>query len=330
MARATGIGSMPGDDLAEAYRVTAGEVGDLPYLPELPARGPHATMIGRGVGLLEGLTGDLQPDGWRVGVGSGSDHRRARSLVAQDLDTVEEVRAGESGPVKIQVVGPLTLAASVELPRGEKLVADHGARRELADSLAGGVAAHVADVKRRLGGPVTVQVDEPGLLAVLGGGVPTASGFGRYRSVHPPEADALLRKVVDAVVAEGAVPVIHCCAPDVPVALLRGAGFAAISFDLSLARADDVWAEAFEAGTELWLGLVPSTEPDPVPGDAALAGRVRVFFDRLGFGDEAVAERVVVTPTCGLAGASPLWARAALTTSARLAASISSGVGARD
>ena len=33
--------------------------------------------------------------------------------------------------------------------------------------------------------------------------------------------------------------VVHSCAPDVPVELLAGAGFAAISFDLTLARPAD-------------------------------------------------------------------------------------------
>ncbi len=38
--RATGIGSLPGTDIAEAQRVVLGELPDLPHLPELPARGP--------------------------------------------------------------------------------------------------------------------------------------------------------------------------------------------------------------------------------------------------------------------------------------------------
>ena len=41
---ATGIGSMPGTDIAEAQRVVLGELPDLPHLPELPARGPGADL----------------------------------------------------------------------------------------------------------------------------------------------------------------------------------------------------------------------------------------------------------------------------------------------
>jgi hypothetical protein len=163
-----------------------------------------------------------------------------------------------------------------------------------------------------------VQVDEPSITAVLGGGVPTASGFGRHRTVHPPEADALLRMVVEAISAAGARPVVHSCAPDLPLALLVGAGFDAVSFDLGLAEPDDSWSEAFEAGTDLWPGVVPSTDAEVT--DADLRHRVERFFGRLGFDEDAFAESLVVTPACGLAGASPAWARLALNLAQRVSA----------
>ena len=37
-ARATGVGSMPGEDFGEAARLVLGEVPDLPHLPEVPGR----------------------------------------------------------------------------------------------------------------------------------------------------------------------------------------------------------------------------------------------------------------------------------------------------
>ena len=112
---------------------------------------------------------------------------------------------------------------------------------------------------------------------------------------------------------------MHSCAPDVPVELLAGAGFTAISFDLSLARPDDIWAESFEQGTDLWPGVVPSTDATGVT-DSALVSRIAAFFGRFGFDEEAYAGRLVVTPTCGLAGASPAWAREALVLAQRVAA----------
>ncbi|WP_258016915.1 hypothetical protein [Nocardioides marinisabuli] len=258
---ATAIGSMPGEDSGgaayrEAVKVVLDSLPDLACVPELPGRGPAATMTGRTLAVVEGLDVDLQPAGWRLTGSSGSpglDHRRTRSLLAQDLDAVEELGQGYAGTVKLQLAGPWTLAATVERPRGDVVLGDHGARRDLAAALAEGLGAHVRDVRRRMpsAAALVVQLDEPALASVLAGAVPTASGFGRHRTVHPPEASALLETVIGAVVAEGAEPWVHSCAAGTPLALLRGAGARGLLVDADrLGAADhDVLAEALEAGT---------------------------------------------------------------------------------
>jgi methionine synthase II (cobalamin-independent) len=312
MTTATGVGSWPGKDAeeyAEAVRVVLGEDPDLPYLPELPGRGAAAGMVGRTLAIVTDLGFDLQPAGWRLTDTSGVDHRRARSLLAQDLDQLEEQAHDFRGTFKIQVAGPWTLAATVEKPRGDKVLADHGARRELAQALAEGVVGHLADVRRRVGAErVVVQVDEPGLPAVLAGQVPTASGFGKHRSVHPPEASEALEWVLGVA---GEEPWVHSCAAGVPWALLRGAGARGLSGDLSLLDADDLdaFAEALDAGGRVALGVVPSTDPAVPPTEKALVERVARVLDVLGLDPDAVSDRLVITPTCGLAGASPAWAR---------------------
>ncbi|MFD1860949.1 methionine synthase [Aeromicrobium camelliae] len=305
--RATGVGSMPGEDYLETLKVVSGELSDLVFVPELPSRGAQAGMIGRTLGVVSELAVDLQPAGWRLALGDGIDHRRATSLLAQDLDVMEEHLQEYDGAVKHQLTGPLTLAAAVALPRGERVLADHGARRDLAEALAEGVREHLADLRRRFPGrELILQIDEPGISAVLSGSVPTSSGFGRYRVVHPPEADALLRPVVEAADDAGATPIVHCCAEQVPVSLLAGAGFTAIGFDLSLARPEDVWAEAIEQGVDLWFGSLD--EP-----------AVETFMRRLGYEPPSYAGRSVVTPPCGLAGSTPAEARSALARAQRVA-----------
>jgi methionine synthase II (cobalamin-independent) len=323
-AVATGVGSLPGTDMAEALRFVTGELGDFVHLPELPERGVAAGMVGRSVALLSGLAADLQPAGWRLTDAPGADHRRAVSRLAQDLDLLEEHTQGYDGPLKVQVTGPWTLAATLERPRGDRALADHGLRHELAQSLAEGLAVHVADLSRRVpDARLVVQVDEPGLSAVLDGRVPTASGFHRHRSVTAPVAAAALQEVVRAVTAAGARPVVHSCAPDLPVPLLVGAGFEAISFDFALARPVDAWAEAWEAGVDLWPGAVPAVEPASPPTDKRLMEDLLRFFDALGVDVREAPGRVVVTPSCGLAGASPPWAREALHLSRAVAAALS-------
>lgn len=325
--RATGIGSMPGGealgseadnarDFAEALRVVLGEVPDLVHLPELPGRGAIASMTGRTLGLITDLGIDLQPAGWRLAGSSGAsgvDHRRARSLLGRDLDLLEDQAQGYAGTAKVQVAGPWTLAATVEKPRGDRVLSDFGARRDLAQALAEGLTAHVADLRRRLPSAteLLVQVDEPALPSVLDGAVPTASGFGRHRTVHPPEASEALEWVFAAIEAAGAVPIAHCCAADVPTELLRGAGARGISVDLdalSVASYDAV-AAALEAGEHVLLGVVPSVDPATAPKSKSVTERVLRWLEMLGL---EPTPGLVLTPGCGLAGATPAWSRRAL------------------
>lgn len=324
---ASGIGSMPGDAYDEALRIVLGELPDLPHMPELPGRGPHADMAGRALAVAADLGADLQPAGWRL-TGSlgaaGIDHRRAVSLLAQDLDRAEELTQGYAGRFKVQVAGPWTLAATVEKPRGDRVLSDHGARRELAEALAEGLRDHVADVRRRIpGADLVVQVDEPALPAVLAGRVPTASGFHRHRSVDAPAASPPLEWVLAAVAGSGATPVVHCCAADVPVGLIVGAGAQGVSVDLGVlpVAAYDGIAELLEAQKPVLLGVVPATDPAAPVTEAALTERVLRFLDMLGL-DPGQTPSLVVTPTCGLAGATPGWAREALRLSAKVAANL--------
>jgi hypothetical protein len=311
---ATGVGSWPGTDAeeyAEAVRVVLGEAAELPYLPELPGRGVTAGMVGRTLAMVTDLAFDLQPAGWRLTDSPGIDHRRSRSLLGQDLDQLEDQAQDFHGVLKVQLTGPWTLAATVERPRGDKVLADHGARRELGQALAEGVANHLADVRRRVDAEhVVVQVDEPALAAVLGGAVPTASGFGRHRVVHPPEASAALTWVLEVA---GTEPWVHSCSPETPWALLRGAGARGLSGDLSVLGADDLdaFAGALEAGERVALGVVPGTDPDLVPTEKSLTERVLRVLDVLGLDPDRVSDQLVITPACGLAGASPTWARQA-------------------
>ncbi|QGV78366.1 methionine synthase [Streptomyces ficellus] len=310
---ATGVGSMPGGDAREAARTVTGTFEDFPHLAELPARGPGADMIGRTIGLLVEMYAHVEPSGWRVSDRPGRDTRRARSWMGEDLDALEEFTQGYEGVVKVQAVGPWTLAAALELRGGEAALGDPGACRDLTASLAEGLRGHLAEVRRRIpGARVVLQLDEPSLTAVLRGQVRTASGYRTHRAVDRQVVESALRDVV--AVNEGHGPVIvHSCAPDVPFALLRRAGAAGISFDFGLLteRDEEQIGEAVEGGTRLLVGVVESTDV-PLSDPAGSVMGVRTLWRRLGLYPGTLAESVVVTPSCGLAGASPAYARAAL------------------
>ena len=304
---------MPGTDPLETMRLILGELPDLPFLAELPGRGPGADLTGRTAAMLAEMPAETTSRGWRLAGRPGRDLRHAQSLLARDLDALEEAAEGFSGVLKISAGGPWTMAATVELTRSqEPVLADPGAVRDLTASLAEGVAAQLA------------------------GAVPSASGLNRVRAVEPADAESGLRTVL----AAAGVPVlVHCCAPSVPLGMIRDAGAVAAGIDLGQLRPgeEDVLAAVVEAGLGIFAGAVPAT-PAPVPARAAApAGRqdiahsaqrrsgqqslgtvaavqVTELWRRMGWpmarpaGAAAslaasVAGQVVITPACGLAGA---------------------------
>jgi methionine synthase II (cobalamin-independent) len=316
---------MPGTDPDEASALIFGELPNLPFLAELPARGPGADLVGRTAALLVDMPVETTPAGWRLAERRGRDLGRATGLLEADLDALEAAAEGYAGAFKIQLCGPWTLAAFLTLTRSiEPALSDVGAVADLAASLAEGVAEHVADLGRRVpGAALVVQVDEPALPGVLAGSLPTASGLRRVPAVDAHDAAALLSEVL---AAAGAPVMIHCCARDVPWSLIADAGAAAVSFDLALLRRadEDAIGEIAEAGLGLAAGAVPAlADPSPpAPGQPADGGRaaaeqtaaaVIALWRRIGLAPGAVAEQVVITPACGLAGASPARAREVLT-----------------
>jgi hypothetical protein len=327
---------MPGTNPAEAMRVVAGELPDFPYLPELPDRGPGADLTGRTAALLVDMPVEVTPRGWRLAERPGRDLARARSMLSSDLDALEEALDGFRGPVKVQLCGPWTLAATLELPRTMNVaVADAGAVADLTASLAEGAAAFAADVAKRVpGARLVVQFDEPSLPAVAEGMVPTASGLSRLAAV---EADPLRERLEQVLASTRAYTVVHCCAPSVPFGIIRAAGAGGVAFDLSqLRRGDeDGVAEAAEAGMGVFTGAA-AARPAPAagggtpgPAGSGRAGgnnpadgssearetseRVIRLWRRLGLPLATCPEQAVITPACGLAGASPSQARAVLT-----------------
>jgi hypothetical protein len=305
VARATGIGSLPGTDIRDALRGVRAILADghLPYLPELPARGPGADLLGRAAGLLVDLHVDLQPGGWRLVERPGHDAGRTGGLWRQDLDELAEAFDGYVGDLKVQCAGPWTLAAGLELTRGEKVLSDVGAVRDLVGSLAEGLRLHLAEVQRLLPqARIVLQLDEPSLPAVLAGRLPTASGYGHLRAVEPVTVINGLREVV-AVVTDPKATVVHCCDHGIPLPLVRATGVGAVAFDttdLTPQRWESV-AATVEQGVALWAGCLP-TDGSGSSREAATA--VARGWHDAGMPPATLGD-LVASPACGLAGLTP-------------------------
>ena len=308
-SRAHAAAPWPGTDPLEAARAVVGVLADehgLPSLPVLPARGPGADPVGRTAALLVDVPVDLQPVGWRLTDHPGRDSRRAQGFLRADTDALAEAADGLVGPLALTCTGPWSLAASLWLPRGERAAVDPGAARDLAASLAQGLADHVAHVRRLVPGAQPVVVlDEGDLGAVLSGRVPRASGWGRLPPVELPVVREGLRTVLDALAEAGTASVVRVplARPDdgpapAPGALLAavleaGAGGVGLAWGQVAAVGEQAWeavAETAEAGAPLVVAL-----DDQGAEPSALVSALTAPWRRLGL-DVGLLARTVLTP----------------------------------
>jgi methionine synthase II (cobalamin-independent) len=316
-ATASGTGSWPGTAARQAAEVVVGELGAaMAHIVELPARGVGADIVGRAGALLIDVAIDTVPRGYRIAARPGAVTRRAVSLLDEDVDALEEAwetagLRGNGRPVKIQAPGPITLAAGLELANGHRAITDLGAVHDIAASLAEGVAAHRASVSRRLDTPVVVQFDEPSLPAAVAGRL---TGVTTLSPVAPIDETLATTMLDTCAAAAGAEVSVHSCTAALPWKVLQRSNIAAVSVDVTtLEVADlDAIAEFVESGRGVILGVVSSSTPARRPSAEEVAAAVVAVTDRLGFGRSALRDRVGVTPACGLAAATPQWARTAI------------------
>ena len=316
-ATASGTGSWPGTAARPAAEVVVGELGAaMAHVVELPARGVGADIVGRAGALLIDVAIDTVPRGYRVAARPGAVTRRAVSLLDEDIDALEEAwetagLRGSGRPVKVQAPGPITLAAELELANGHRAITDPGALHDIAASLAEGVGAHRAAGSRRLDTPVVVQFDEPSLPAAVAGRL---AGVTTLSPVAPIEETLATTLLDTCVAAAGAEVSVHSCATALPWKVLQRSNIAAVSVDATTLEAADLdaVAEFVDSGRAVVLGVISSSTPARRPSAEEVAAAVVAVADRLGFGREALRNRIGVTPTCGLAAATQQWARSAI------------------
>ncbi|GGC87639.1 hypothetical protein GCM10011512_13240 [Tersicoccus solisilvae] len=301
---ATGPVLVAGTDLPGALTAIRGELGDphLPSLPLLPDRGPGADAVGRVTALLVDLPVEVGPHGWRVAARPGEDLRRSRSLLASDLNMLADLAGAEQTPatrIGVCVLGPVSLATRLDLAGGERVLADRGARRDLADSLAAGLATHLAAVRAALpGASVTVRIDEPALAAVTAGTVATASGYRTLRAVDRSDVRQTLRQLVEAVRDAGAHEVVLAVEPEpLPLALGREVEADGLALPATaLTSAPDDLGEYLDGGGALTIGL-DVDGPRGVREVSDLAGQVLAPWRRLGLPETRLTQLTLTART---------------------------------
>ena len=308
-----GLGELPGASIIAAADIVAGETGDLRQLPILPARG--VDVVGLTTGILPGINVDAGPRSWVLSTRPQLRTRRIWDRVEADLDQCEQAWGTRIDAVKIQVAGPWTLSASIELSNGHRALTDTGALRDLTESLIAGIQEYSADVRARFDTEVYVQLDEPLLAQVRDGSLSGTSQFDEIPSIN----DADLGERLAGVIERAEVRYLNQTGYPPLWKVAQVAGVETCQVTLDTVRGSEQYdgiGHALAAGMRVGLGMTRAGDDhDP----RHLAVDVARMWDELGLDRTLFTHAVDVHPRGGLANCTLLDAAAALRTARTVA-----------
>lgn len=308
-----GLGELPGASIIAAADIVVGETGDLRQLPILPARG--VDVVGLTTGILPGINVDAGPRSWVLSARPQLRTRRMWDRVEADLDQCEQAWGTRIDAVKIQVAGPWTLSASIELSNGHRALTDAGALRDLTESLIAGIQEYSADVRARFDTEVYVQLDEPLLAQVREGSLPGTSQFDEIPSIN----DADLGEWLSGVIERAEVRYLNQTGYPPLWKVAQVAGVETCQVTLDTVRGSEQYdgmGHALAAGMRVGLGMTRAGDDrDP----RHLAVNVARMWDELGLDRTLLTHAVDVHPRGGVANCTLLDAAAALRTARKVA-----------
>jgi len=291
---ATGIGSLPHFDPAEAVDFALRHNPRLPAAPALPARSRREGMIAQAAdgiaGISVGLDGslavapaELDPEAPLGGAGFAGD---AFIGLRAFLNAVTD----RPGPLKVSVTGPVTLGVALHAI---------GVDAELAFRIAGAAvreraAGLLALVHQRVPqAQVVAFVDEPSLASCTHPGFPIA----------PLDAIDLVSSAL-ATLESRAITGLHCCArADWRLLLQSGPQILSAPVEAGLEAAGGTLADYLEHGGWVAWGAVPTDRPIGSTVDRLWRRLSLLWTELVGQGCDPVRLRTqaMITPACGLA-----------------------------
>ncbi|MCK5175856.1 MAG: hypothetical protein KAR47_20855 [Planctomycetes bacterium] len=320
---ATGIGSMPFEDVGYAVDVCLKRLGEAPFWPQLPRLGLCEQMCpqyteGMPCVVLdeaekrvyfdtsgdssEALTGfyehyiaAMDPD-----AGSGDCSAMAISEdYSRGLYAFESRLKADGAKlpfVKVHATGPCTIALTLTDENKQLIYYNEAFRDVIVKAIAMKCRWQIqkfAPFAER----VICFLDEPAL---------SAYGTSTYISVARDDVVSLLNEAIEAIHADGGLAGIHCCG-NTEWSILIDAGVDIVNFDAfdfghTIALyAGDV-KEFLERGGVLAWGVVPTSDVIRSQSAEGLADHLEKMMDSLagkGIDKATIAEQAIITPSCG-------------------------------
>ena len=285
----TGIGSLPYTSVDSAIQFIAELAPEIPFWPQMPQISDIESIIGQGLGLLADLI-DRRSEGYGYEVKDGRIdavldrlHRSHGELNSAGFNAFLEARFPMAIAIKGQIEGPITLAAYL-FYKGRPFLSD--------PALFAAIAFHVSQMVcwqierlQRFDSTVLLFVDEPALC------LETAD-----------RGLSALAAILNDARSRGAYAGLHCCAarPFERMCLVQPD---ILSFDahegLEAFFADEHALKFLRHGGVVAYGLVPTWKSLDGLEPASIFTRWLAAAS-MASDPEELAQRAMVTATCGL------------------------------
>ncbi len=314
---ATGIGSVPFDDIDGTCRDIVHHFPSMPFWPQFVQRSYLEDMS---VQFSEGLP-LLEINERERTIFASSEYSRASALaefyehfLAQDLEyfaiskhyapglgelltLLDSEKKGDGLYVKGQTVGPFTFSAGIKNSNGKSVLHD----AELLEAMVNGLAVKALWQIRQLsktGRSPVIFFDEPYL-----------SGFGSaFSPIQRHEVIEILQTIFHYLKENSECLIgIHCCGnTDWPMIIESGPDI--ISYDAHdymehfLLYPDDIMEFLEKGGMVAW-GIVPTINATGEESVKDLSDRLREGLHRIrewGMDADTLAARSILTPACGM------------------------------
>ena len=295
---ATGIGGLPHRDAGEAADFVLRKM-ELPSIPTLPRRSPAEGSIVQAMVGMQGITvgqyGSIAVDANRVD---------PLAPVVTDLDHdafvgfrtfLDRAHAADHvGPVKWQMVGPVTLGLALMragVPTSEAFEAAVRAVRERLQHLLDAVAIALPLSQQ------IVMIEEPSLCELMQPGFPIA----------PDTAIDLVSGAL-AAIETSAVSGLHVCGlTDIASQLAAGPAILSLPVRQEVAESAGYLVRFMEQGGYIAWGVVPTAGPIITSAERPWRQLCALWCELVQRGADPtmLREQAIITPECGLAAHTP-------------------------